>query len=161
MATDERDPKPRVPRPVGDRMWVHPAELAELSRQAAKSRRRKLAIVGGTAILAIAAPFAAATLTPMPDRDKVDQSPAWFGAAFAPTADGCPCPIVDVEPGSPAALAGLQTRDRMLAVDGQSLGRVYVLEDLLDQRFAGQRIRVEVDRAGQRMWFELTLNTIP
>jgi hypothetical protein len=49
----------------------------------------------------------------------------------------------------------------MLAVDGQSLGRVYVLEDLLDQRFAGQRIRVEVDRAGQRMWFELTLNTIP
>jgi predicted metalloprotease with PDZ domain len=161
MPDDCQQPKARAPRPVGDRLWIHPAELAALNATQAKSRRRKLAIVGGTALLSIAAPFGFATLAPMPEDERQVQQPAWFGAAFAPTANGCPCPIVDVQPGSPAQLAGLQIRDRMVAVDGQPVGRVSAVNDLFALRSAGQRVRVEVDRAGQHLWFELTLNTLP
>jgi S1-C subfamily serine protease len=49
----------------------------------------------------------------------------------------------------------------MVAVDGQPVGRVSAVNDLFALRSAGQRVRVEVDRAGQHLWFELTLNTLP
>jgi serine protease Do len=57
--------------------------------------------------------------------------------------------IVEVVPGSPAAEAGLQVDDLIVAIDSVSLDLNHDLADVLAQYAPGDRITVRFWRAGQ------------
>jgi regulator of sigma E protease len=64
-------------------------------------------------------------------------------------------PVVgEVKPGMPAAEAGLRPRDRILALDGQSIRTWDEMAEIVSRR-PGEPIRVTVDRNGERV--ELTV----
>jgi membrane-associated protease RseP (regulator of RpoE activity) len=64
--------------------------------------------------------------------------------------------IERVIPGSPAAQAGLQPSDEIVAVAGQPVGAFEEVQSLVSSR-PGQTIPVEVVRAGQRLRLEVTI----
>jgi RIP metalloprotease RseP len=65
--------------------------------------------------------------------------------------------VVDrVQPGSAAAAAGIQDGDRILAVDGRSVGEFDDLAEVL-QPFAGQPVTIDVERDGQVVAVDATL----
>jgi regulator of sigma E protease len=72
-------------------------------------------------------------------------------------------PVVgQVLPDKPAARAGIQEGDTVLAVKGRPVQQWYDLVELL-QSSAGQPLKVEVARAGQRLSFDMTpyVDSIP
>jgi regulator of sigma E protease len=72
-------------------------------------------------------------------------------------------PVVgQVLPDKPAAQAGIQEGDTVVAVNGRPVQQWYDLVELL-QASAGQSLKVEVARAGQRLSFNITpyLDSIP
>ena len=72
-------------------------------------------------------------------------------------------PVVgQVLSGKPAAKAGIQEGDTIVAVDGRPVQQWYDLLELL-QSSAGQQLKVEVARAGERRTFEITpyVDSIP
>lgn len=62
--------------------------------------------------------------------------------------------VMEVQPGLPAAAAGIKPGDRIVSVEGVQVTSFRQLEDALDQRM-GQATRVLVDRDGKQ--FEATL----
>jgi hypothetical protein len=66
-----------------------------------------------------------------------------------------------VTPSSPAALAGIQRRDRLMAVDGQSAtaGHFAQIAELLS-RSAGTPLTLDIMRHGQRQRLQLTLQEL-
>jgi len=72
-------------------------------------------------------------------------------------------PVVgQVLPDKPAAQAGIQEGDTIVAVNGRPVQQWYDLVELL-QASAGQSLKVEVARAGQRLSFDITpyVDSIP
>jgi S1-C subfamily serine protease len=57
--------------------------------------------------------------------------------------------IVDVVPGSPAALAGLRPEDLVIAVDGHPVERVDDLQRLMVEELIGQAVAIDVLRSGE------------
>jgi S1-C subfamily serine protease len=57
--------------------------------------------------------------------------------------------IVDVVPGSPAALAGLRPEDLILSVDGKPVERVDDLQRLMVGETIGRRVELELLRGGE------------
>lgn len=65
--------------------------------------------------------------------------------------------VTSVGSGSPAAMAGLNTGDVVLAVDGQSLSRESPLLKLLLMRRSGDRVKLMVQRGQDHLNLEVTL----
>jgi len=66
-----------------------------------------------------------------------------------------------VQPGSPAAQAGIQAEDIIESVNGQSLENGADLGDLIDQFNVGQTITLVVNRAGKEITLTVTLAARP
>jgi 2-alkenal reductase len=69
--------------------------------------------------------------------------------------------ISEVQPGQPAAKAGLQNGDIIIAVDGQKLGSDISLRGVLLQHEPGDNIKLEVLRDGKTETFDVTLAARP
>jgi S1-C subfamily serine protease len=69
--------------------------------------------------------------------------------------------IGQVVPGSPAAAAGLQAGDVIVAVDGQALSSESALAQALSQHKPGDSVTLTVIRSGQQMNVPVTLGTAP
>jgi serine protease Do len=80
------------------------------------------------------------------------QGKAWKRAYLGITSDASDRTprITKVEPRSPAAAAGLQANDRIVAVDGFTPKDVDQMLLALRYRFAGDRVRLTVERAGEK-----------
>jgi S1-C subfamily serine protease len=63
--------------------------------------------------------------------------------------------IVDVVPGSPAALAGLRPEDLVVAVDGEPVEKVDDLQRLMVEDLIGQPVAIELLRGGEAVRLEL------
>ncbi|MBV9547634.1 MAG: trypsin-like peptidase domain-containing protein [Chloroflexi bacterium] len=66
-----------------------------------------------------------------------------------------------VQPGSPAATAGLQPRDIITAVDGQPLVAESSLAQMLSQHQPGDQVTLSVVRGGQLLQVQVTLGQAP
>jgi hypothetical protein len=65
--------------------------------------------------------------------------------------------VEDVLPGSPAEQAGLRAGDVLLAIDGESLAGLRDLSRVLKAHEPGDRVRLTVDRDGERLTLAATL----
>jgi S1-C subfamily serine protease len=69
--------------------------------------------------------------------------------------------VVDVQPGSPAATAGLQQRDVITEIDGAALQDDSALAQILDRHKPGDRITLTVLRGNQALRLPATLAERP
>ncbi|MBA2518455.1 MAG: trypsin-like peptidase domain-containing protein [Chloroflexia bacterium] len=69
--------------------------------------------------------------------------------------------IASVEPGTPAAAAGLQAGDIIVAVDGEALGGEVSLLELLFAHRPGDIVTLEIVRDGATEMIDVTLGTRP
>ncbi|MDQ3694180.1 MAG: S1C family serine protease [Chloroflexota bacterium] len=69
--------------------------------------------------------------------------------------------IASVEPGTPAATAGLQAGDLIVAVDGEALGGEVSLLELLFAHRPGDVVTLEIVRDGATEMIDVTLGTRP
>jgi len=69
--------------------------------------------------------------------------------------------IGEVQPGQPAAKAGLKNDDIITAVDGQKLGSDVSLRGVLLQHKPGDTVKLEVLRDGKTLTLDVTLATRP
>ena len=69
--------------------------------------------------------------------------------------------VGDVTPGSPAATAGLQREDLIVAVDGKPTNDMGRLRTLIATRGAGATVRVTLTRRSKRVEKEVTLGELP
>jgi 2-alkenal reductase len=69
--------------------------------------------------------------------------------------------VSEVQPGQPAAKAGLKGGDIIIAVDGLKLGSDVSLRGLLLQRKPGDNVKLEVLRDGKTLTLDVTLATRP
>lgn len=58
---------------------------------------------------------------------------------------------------SPAAAAEIKPGDKVIAIEGQSITRYSELRQLLGSRYAGETVKVDVERVGEKRQVELTL----
>jgi S1-C subfamily serine protease len=80
------------------------------------------------------------------------------GAFVAPTNDSANPSVL---PNSPAAHAGLQTKDVITQVDGTRIDQTHSLTALLDQHQPGDEITLTVLRGGKTIHVGVTLGTAP
>jgi 2-alkenal reductase len=69
--------------------------------------------------------------------------------------------VSEVQPGQPAAKAGLKDGDIITSVDGQKLGSDVSLRGVLLQRAPGDSVKLEVLRDGKTLTLDVTLATRP
>jgi S1-C subfamily serine protease len=69
--------------------------------------------------------------------------------------------ILTVEPGTPAAKAGLHPRDIITAVDGQPIDQNHDLSSVIEMHQPGQTVTLSVFRAGQKLTFHIKLVARP
>ena len=70
---------------------------------------------------------------------------------------GKPPTLASARPGSPAADAGLKKGDRIVDIDGRSVQTLAQLRHALNPRYAGDMIKITVERAGQRKSTDIQL----
>jgi S1-C subfamily serine protease len=92
---------------------------------------------------------------------KQQNLPVDEGALVRPgtAADGSRTPAV--EPGGPAAEAGLEAGDIIVSIDGQAVDSEHPLDATLSQHAPGLTVPIEVLRNGERLSLEVTLGTRP
>jgi S1-C subfamily serine protease len=83
----------------------------------------------------------------------------WLGLRFA-REDG-KIVVADVQAGSPAAKAGLQTGDRIVAMDGEPGRDILRLQRHLMHRKAGDAVQIDAERAGKTHSFTVKLTGLP
>ncbi|MEX1224550.1 MAG: PDZ domain-containing protein, partial [Pirellulales bacterium] len=66
-------------------------------------------------------------------------------------------PVAEITPGGPAEAAGIRQDDRLLSVDGFPIQRATDVGRALQGTHPGERIRVEVERRGRLLRFEVRL----
>jgi S1-C subfamily serine protease len=79
------------------------------------------------------------------------------GQGYDPAARTAGIEVVELMDGSPAARAGLRSRDVLLSIDGNALTGVADLQRALDGRLIGRRVELLVRRDGR----ELTISVTP
>lgn len=90
--------------------------------------------------------------------DAVQPPARMYGIAMAPPQAGAAFITIDqVIPGHVAAASGLQRGDRILTVNGRAVRELS--EEAFTAAMRGQRLTLEVDRAGQRLTFNMSLQT--
>jgi putative serine protease PepD len=85
------------------------------------------------------------------------QSSSTGGAAIAPNSNG----QVGVQPGSPAAKAGLQAGDKITAVDGHTVNTVNQFIATIADYSPGDTVTFTVDRSGSTKQVKVTLGNQP
>ena len=66
-----------------------------------------------------------------------------------------------VVPGSPAARAGIRSRDKLVGIDGQAIADPLELSLVLGERHPGDRITAEVQRGNETLKVNVTLGPYP
>ncbi|MFC5043345.1 PDZ domain-containing protein [Ornithinimicrobium kibberense] len=69
--------------------------------------------------------------------------------------------VRQVEPGSPAAEAGIQDGDLVVAIDGEQVRSAIALVGQVRERASGEQVELEVVRDGERVQVTVTLATRP
>ncbi len=69
--------------------------------------------------------------------------------------------VTNVDPNSPAAQAGLQENDVVLAIDGQKIDQDHSLQSILWSHKAGDKVTLAVWRDGKQIQMQLVLVTHP
>jgi 2-alkenal reductase len=69
--------------------------------------------------------------------------------------------ILKVEPGTPAAQAGLRAHDIITAVDGQAIDQNHDLSTVIEMHQPGQTVTLSIFRAGQKLTFHVKLAARP
>jgi len=77
------------------------------------------------------------------------------------TANGLPVGalVQAIDPGSPAARAGLHVKDVITAVNGQGLDDAHPLKDVLRQFHPGDHVTLTVQRGTQKLSLDVALGT--
>jgi putative serine protease PepD len=93
------------------------------------------------------------------DRIVNDQSlePGLLGVRGENRDDGIGVPIVEVTAGSAADLAGLQPGDRVLTIEGAPVTNIEELVGLVQSRFAGDSVALDVVRGSSTLTVEAVL----
>jgi S1-C subfamily serine protease len=117
--------------------------------------------VGGSLHYAVPAPMVARVVDGLLSHGQVDY-PFW-GMAVAPATDdpAGPIRIGDVIPGSPAAQAGLQAGDVLIALDAVSFGPRSPASVELLMHVPGDRVQVRVRRDGVERTVDVALGARP
>jgi putative serine protease PepD len=84
----------------------------------------------------------------------------YLGVTTAP-AGGAGATVAGLEPGGPAADAGLRAGDRIVSIDGRRVREPDDVNGVIDGRRPGDRVTVEVERDRERKEIEVTLGTRP
>lgn len=71
--------------------------------------------------------------------------------------DAVGVPIAEVTPGSAAEAAGIQTGDRVLTIDGAPVTNIEELVGLVQSRFAGDTVNLEIIRGGNTITVQAVL----
>ena len=91
-------------------------------------------------------------------RTGTSLEPGFLGVAPAEVDDTAPGVLIgEVTAGSAASTAGLDEGDRVLSIDGAPVSRFSELAGLVQSRFPGDSLTVEIDRGGQRSVLSVTL----
>jgi putative serine protease PepD len=104
---------------------------------------------------------------PIVDRLRTGQSTAatpraYLGVSSQPAVDGSPgATVVDVGPGTPAAGAGLQVGDVIVALDATQINDPDDLSEAIGAKKPGDRVTVTYTRSGARRTAQLNLGTRP
>jgi S1-C subfamily serine protease len=85
---------------------------------------------------------------------------AWLGLGGR-SVGGAALEVMSVVEGAPAARAGIRPGDRLLRVGGEPIGRMGDLQRLLSGDRVGQRLEVELARAGARLTVIVIPTTLP
>jgi serine protease Do len=83
----------------------------------------------------------------------------WLGARFV--REDTAITVADVQPGSPAAKAGLQPKDRILSLDGEKTTDVLRLLRLLIHKKPGDTVRFQLERDGKQLVVAVKLAALP
>ncbi|MGC8634829.1 MAG: S1C family serine protease [Candidatus Limnocylindrales bacterium] len=94
-----------------------------------------------------------------PQTQQQLKTPLDYGAFIGPASATAGQPLV--EPGSPAAQAGLKAGDIITALDGQRVDVAHPLDMLLVTHSPGQTVTLQVLRNGQQLTVRVTLGTRP
>ena len=78
--------------------------------------------------------------------------PGFLGVAGGPTEDGSSGVLVDdVTAGSSADLAGIRNGDRIVAIDGAAVTVITELAGLVQTKFPGDAVAIELFRDGEKL----------
>ena len=86
---------------------------------------------------------------------------AYLGVETRPSTSGLGAYVATVTPGTPAAAAGLQVGDTIVGVGGEAVTVPEDISTAILGRKPGERLAVEVERAGARRSIDVTLGTRP
>ena len=104
-------------------------------------------------------------IKPMLDRLRSGQStsnvPRAYLGVSTQTVDGSGATVVDVGPGTPAAGAGIQVGDVIVALDNQPIGDPEGLATAIGNHKPGDRVTVTYQRGGARRTAQIILGTRP
>ena len=93
--------------------------------------------------------------------ESLPQQGVRLGVMIEPAPDGRGLLVTLVQPGSNAEKAGIRKDDRLLAMDGEELGDNFDLVYAVQQKHAGDRGELQVDRAGATLQVEVEFQATP
>jgi putative serine protease PepD len=86
---------------------------------------------------------------------------AYLGISTVASTTGQGAQVADVVAGAPAEQAGVQTGDTILRVSGQEIRQPEDISAGIETRGPGDRVEIELRRAGERRTVQVTLGTRP
>jgi putative serine protease PepD len=85
----------------------------------------------------------------------------WVGVSTSPSIGSAGAEVQETVPGSPAQRAGLTKGDVITKVDGKTVTKPEDVASAIENKKPGDRVSVEVRRAGQSSTFDVTLDERP
>lgn len=145
--------------------WLrHRRERLAALRTAGPRRLRAALLIAGVALLSAGAAFGATAAlvgSDSPSPTPVSSAPAWLGVQLANTPFGRGVLIAQVEPGSPAAAAGLQTGDLIDQINNQPVAAPADVAAAIARMHAGDQVKIQVARGTVVYSIQVTLATRP
>lgn len=90
-----------------------------------------------------------------------DDKPGYLGLSADRALEAPGVEIVSIKKGSPAQAGGLKVGDRLIAIAGKVIANLDDMSAAMIGFKAGDKIELDVDRAGRREKFSVTLGTRP
>ena len=99
---------------------------------------------------------------PKPEADTLKNARVHTGITFVPkVVDRTPPYIEAIEPGSPAAKAGLKADDLVIYLDGEPVYSTDVYRDLIKRYNPGEKVQMEIRRGDQLTAVQVELAPLP